>query len=792
MLKLLRCHQGHYWEGRDDCESCPECGSASETMPMFTFVGENLQIQDEIATKKPRDSSSKDIFDSHGYPIIEGFEILEDLGRGPTGFHLYHAKQASLNREVRLEVVFAKEDTSQRAWSSLRSTSGLTGSVPHPHILPIHEAGDRDRQIFYNVREWINGPTLATRLEEEDLPVKQIYRLMELLARAIQYAHDQEVFHRTLEPSKILLNPVSPLVAGASKIGHVETPTCQVLDAWYIPLIDGFGLARRGDAGDAEAYHDVRFIAPEQAWNRNNDIGKATDIYGLGAILYYLLAGKPPHGGSSREETLDAAQTIEVVPPSRRRSVPKDLEEICMRCLSRTPKRRYASAAMLAEDLRRAGQGYRPSHREDTAFVRMGYWIVRQPVMFLLLMSTIGALVFALGVFTVYSMENAAVTRTSQRMASDMARTSQHRDQLQRELAELRQRENFRQYRSLLSQADEAIEAKNGVRAQQVLEKCDVTLRGIEWHAMRNRALGQPKGVFDVSGHLQYDLRQDQFDVKDFLTIEQEPKTQVLRVARRSLQRPQLQVLVRLLGHAGSGGRVSPDGQRVALYSVVEEKTSIFMFSITRRQRPSQLWTREYPGTIAGMTWDPVGRFLTVSNSRGEISSIDAFTGEATSFGNAPAAEQATSFLAWDPRGQNLVSLQLGERSYTLHTPTNQRGIAFASAIAPTALAWHPIQDLLFIGRTDGSLSWRNSLGVEKQLTTKLPAAIRRIAFNADATRMAVGLEGDKVIVMAALGEEWAEVANWDMDGSVGLTFNTWGKLLLAQGQNSLVAVGEP
>src|SRR5262245_60172526 len=136
---LLTCASGHFWQSDHDGSRCPECGGEADAWPQ-------LDVGPPPPPPAPEDTPP---LENAGRPVVPGYEILQDLGRGPTGFRLYRAKQQHVHREVMLEVVLAREDHAQLAWSSLRSEAGLLGQLTHPHIRAILDAGERDRQLFY-------------------------------------------------------------------------------------------------------------------------------------------------------------------------------------------------------------------------------------------------------------------------------------------------------------------------------------------------------------------------------------------------------------------------------------------------------------------------------------------------------------------------------------------------------------------------------------------------------------------------------------------------------------------
>src|SRR5262245_353415 len=150
MLHLLTCAAGHFWEAPedDDAARCPECGA-----PADEFAAPHL-----APSAPPPAPATPAPVEDHGRPSIPGYDIVEDPRRGPARTRRCRAKQPLLGREVLLEVVLAREDSTQRAWSSLRSEAGLLGKLAHSHIQAIHDVGECERWLFYNALEYVAGP----------------------------------------------------------------------------------------------------------------------------------------------------------------------------------------------------------------------------------------------------------------------------------------------------------------------------------------------------------------------------------------------------------------------------------------------------------------------------------------------------------------------------------------------------------------------------------------------------------------------------------------------------------
>jgi hypothetical protein len=297
---------------------------------------------------------------------VPGHEILGELGRGGMGI-VVKARHLALKRVVALKRIRSGIDADPEDLARFRMEAESVARLQHPNIVQVYEVGECDGLPYFSL-EYVEGGSLEQRLDGKPLPPYQAALLLETLARAMDYAHTHGIVHRDLKPANILL------------AGEPGTPLEKCL-----PKITDFGLAKKQDEDTVKTRSGAilgtpRFMSPEQALGHTHEVGPASDIWALGAILYELLTGKPAFQAGTAMDTL--RKVIEQDSPSCHsvnRRVPRDLDTICQKCLRKQPRQRYASAGELADDLRRYLNGEPIKARRVSAFERGWRWAKRRP-----------------------------------------------------------------------------------------------------------------------------------------------------------------------------------------------------------------------------------------------------------------------------------------------------------------------------------------------------------------------------------------------------------------------------
>jgi eukaryotic-like serine/threonine-protein kinase len=308
-----------------------------------------------------------------------GYELLSEIARGGMGV-VYRARQLSLDRIVAVKMLLFGQFSSDEFVRRFKAEASSAAVLQHPNIVAIHEIGEHEGQHFFSM-EYVEGRDLAALLREKPMPAREAAAHLEALARTVHYAHQRGVLHRDLKPSNVLID-----VSG------------------NLRLTD-FGLAKRvGGAGEISTSGQVlgspNYMPPEQAASDRGPVGPASEVYSLGAILFHLLTGRAPLLADSLEATLLSVLHDEPIAPRLlNRSVPRDLETICLKCLEKNSLHRYQTAEELADDLGRFVRGEPIRARPSTPIEKVFRWCRRKPAaaaaVTLLLLITAGSVMTA-------------------------------------------------------------------------------------------------------------------------------------------------------------------------------------------------------------------------------------------------------------------------------------------------------------------------------------------------------------------------------------------------------------
>jgi WD40 repeat protein/predicted Ser/Thr protein kinase len=427
-------------------EGCSACQLTMETLTASP-VGDPARTRSGAAHTLP---SRRDA-NAHTLPSRIGqYLVIRELGRGGMGV-VYLAEQDALKRPVALKVIRHGVHATPEEVARFRAEAEAVARLQHPNIVQVHEVGNQDG-IHYLALEYVDGGSLDRQLAGNPQDPWSAARLIETLARAVDHAHRRGILHRDLKPANVLL------------------------DAQGQPKVTDFGMAKKlqGDSGITASgliMGTPSYIAPEQASGRHGEITPAIDVYGLGALMYEMLTGRPPFKGATPLSTLEQVVSQEPVAPGRfQRHIHRDLETICLKCLEKQPGRRYASAEGLADDLGRFLSGRPIVARPIGVWGRAWKWARRRPIEACLTMAVLVVAVLGLSGI-LWQWRNALAQR----------------DTAHQEL-----------YRANLVSAAAALQLHNSSAARRILEMAPEPFRQWEWRHCHSQ-LDQASRV--LTGH---------------------------------------------------------------------------------------------------------------------------------------------------------------------------------------------------------------------------------------------------------------------------------------------------
>ena len=389
------------------------------------------------------------------------YELLEEISRGGMGV-VYRARQLSLNRVVAVKVMVSGPFSGRDFVRRFQTEAEAAAALRHPNIVTIFEVGERDGTHFLAM-EFVEGRNFSQLVRDQPLPASRAANYLHSIALAVQHAHDRGVLHRDLKPSNLLL------------------------DVFDQPRITDFGLAKFLNRADEATLPGAvlgspNFIPPEQAEGKFSAVAASADVYSLGAVLYYLLTGRPPFQGETFHEILAQVQGADPVPPRKLNpSIPPDLQTICLKCLHKEPARRYATARELADDLDRFRSG-QPIRARPVSFAEsLQLWCRRRPALAGLVVAL--HLVFAAGLAgIVFEWQRAALHARAE-------------TQLRRVAEQNAEATRLNLYAADVALAAQVMQEGDSGRARHILDRLkpgvgETDLRGFEWRYLAHLCQG--------------------------------------------------------------------------------------------------------------------------------------------------------------------------------------------------------------------------------------------------------------------------------------------------------------
>jgi serine/threonine-protein kinase len=321
----------------DQLEACLKEQTEARAKGMERSVGQILLAREWLTPAMVAELEAEERRLSQGFPTLSRFEIRRCIGEGASAV-VYGAWDRELRRNVALKVLRNSVGLSTVARERFRREAQATAGLVHPNVVVVHDAGEENGQL-YLLMELVEGRPLSEKLKDGSLSRTDALALLEKATRGVAAAHEKGIIHRDLKPANLLVTSTGDPKVGDFGLAHLGGERTE--------------LTRTGSTLGTPLY-----MSPEQVEGRTRDVSPRTDVYALGAILYEILTGRPPHVS---EVTMDLYRSIvhdAPAPPRRLRpDVPAELEAIALKALEKDPSRRYPTAGELADDLARYRTG---------------------------------------------------------------------------------------------------------------------------------------------------------------------------------------------------------------------------------------------------------------------------------------------------------------------------------------------------------------------------------------------------------------------------------------------------
>ena len=677
------------------------------------------------------------------FPTVAGYEILAELGRGGMGV-VYKARHFGLDRLVSLKMILAGPYAGPKDQLRFRQEAEAVARLRHANLIQIYDIGESDG-CTYLALEFVEGRNLAQMLRGTPQPLLPAARLIEIMAEAMHYAHQQGIVHRDLKPANVLLE------GRGDEPEHNETffclaprPTTPVPN----PKITDFGLAKRldGEAAAGQSGEIVgtpSYMAPEQARDNGSAVGPATDVYALGAILYELLTGRPPFRGPTPFDTLLQVLHEDPVRPSDFRSdLPRDLETICLKCLAKDSGRRYPSAQALADDLARFRKGQPIKARPIGLHERAWKWARRRPTSAALVSLVLLTAVSAYLAIT-WLWHDARTAR------DDMVIQREKAEEARRNEADHRRKARTSLYFSRVAQSQLQWRLNDFHGAEQSLANClprdgEQDDRGWEWHYLQ--------GLFH----------------NDLFTLAHE--------------------------HSGLAGSVAYNRQGSRIATVVSgppagetPQPSDVRIWDARTGELINTWTG--PSALDRVTFHPDGGKLVLATADGAILVWNANTGEEIM--RRPMHQGKVWALSFSPDGKSVASSGADGTVKIWDSTTGkiQRDIA-AHGQEVLSVAFHPNKPIIASGNSDTTVKlWDTTNGQEIRTLRGHKHAVLCVAFSPDGESLVSASGNGNLKIWDLESGRITQSLTSDTGGVLSVVYSPDGRYLAKAGKDGSVRI---
>ncbi len=674
------------------------------------------------------------------------YELLSEVARGGMGV-VYKARQIRLNRIVAVKMILTGSLASAQEVRRFRAEAEAAAQLQHPNIVAIHEIGEFNHHHFFSM-DYVSGKSLATLLSQQQWSPRQAAECVRIIAEAIQYAHSKGVLHRDLKPSNVLMEELGTHQPALEKSTISRSSSVALHRQLLVPKLTDFGLAKRalaGSSGDNEKPDSAQwlmsgavvgtpsYMSPEQASGKSGKVGPPSDVYSLGAILYELVTGRPPFRADAPMDTLMQVLNSEPAPPrSLNPVIPTDLETICLKCLSKEPRQRYASAQQLADELQRFIHG-EPILARPLGWLERGWrWCLRNRTV----ASLAATVVFCLVALSI-GMTIAAVNLRSERNTA-------------------------------LQNLDRAIRAESDA-TDKLWDSYLAQARAERWSGRAGRRFDSLDAIAKAAA------------IK--------PSEELRHEAIASLALPDMRVARRWkLNPAPPGAVTISFDDRLERYATYDASGTIL---VHRAADHAELLRLPGPGNMVEWTlrFSPDGRWLVAKYQDGSLRLWDLMTRDATLIVPSGVSLGAVDF------SPDSLRLAIGHNDGSIHLHATESGLELgriSSLAQPYAIAFHPLKNKLAVSsHTSLQVVVVDAETGDVSKSMPHPAGVRGMSWRGDGSQLATACANGAVLVW-----DFPTGRTQTLDGHSAtvthVVFNHAGNMLASYGWDGATRLWEP